>query len=63
MLAKNAIEVNHLTKRYNGTVAVDNIAFQVKEGEIFGFLRARAIKKKIVLLLVKIKKGKVLTFD
>jgi ABC-type uncharacterized transport system ATPase subunit len=44
-------------------VAVDNIAFQVKEGEIFGFLRARAIKKKIVLLLVKIKKGEVLTFD
>jgi ABC-2 type transport system ATP-binding protein len=38
MLAKNAIEVNNLTKRYNGIVAVDNIAFQVKEGEIFGFL-------------------------
>jgi len=34
MLAKNAIEVNYITKRYTDTVAVDNIAFQVKEGEI-----------------------------
>ncbi len=52
MLAKNAIEVNHLTKRYNGTVAVDNIAFQVKEGEIFGFLGPNGAGKTTTLRLL-----------
>ena len=35
---KNIIEVRKLTKYYNKTLAVDNIDFEVKEGEIFGFL-------------------------
>jgi len=40
----NAIETDGLTKRYKGsrrkpgTLAVDNLSFQVQEGEIFGFL-------------------------
>ena len=32
------IEVTNLTKRYGDHVAVDNISFHVKEGEILGFL-------------------------
>lgn len=35
---KNIIEVSHLTKRYNGFTAVDDISFQVSVGEIFAFL-------------------------
>jgi ABC-2 type transport system ATP-binding protein len=35
---KDAIQVNHLTKRYKDVTAVDNISFSVKTGEIFGFL-------------------------
>jgi ABC-2 type transport system ATP-binding protein len=40
----NAIETDGLTKRYKGsrrkpgTLAVDNLTFEVQEGEIFGFL-------------------------
>lgn len=33
-----AIEVNGLTKFYNGFKAVDNISFKVERGDIFGFL-------------------------
>ena len=32
------IEVNNLTKKFDGFTAVDNISFSVKEGEIFAFL-------------------------
>src|SRR6476661_3273360 len=32
------IEVAHLVKRYGPLTAVDNISFEVREGEIFGFL-------------------------
>ena len=32
------ISVSSLTKRFGGTVAVDNISFDVKKGEIVGFL-------------------------
>ncbi len=33
-----AIEVQHLTRTYNGLRAVDDISFGVEPGEIFGFL-------------------------
>jgi ABC-2 type transport system ATP-binding protein len=33
-----AIEVRNLTKHYNGLVAVDDINFEVRRGEFFGFL-------------------------
>ena len=32
------IEVHHLTKRYRDRVAVDDLSFQVAEGELLGFL-------------------------
>jgi ABC-2 type transport system ATP-binding protein len=34
----NAIEVDHLTKRFGDLLAVDDISFNVAEGEIFGLL-------------------------
>jgi ABC-2 type transport system ATP-binding protein len=34
----NAIEVQNLTRDYNGLRAVDGISFSVQSGEIFGFL-------------------------
>jgi ABC-2 type transport system ATP-binding protein len=33
-----AIEVRNLTKRYDGLLAVDDISFEVRKGEFFGFL-------------------------
>ncbi|MEJ2240882.1 MAG: ATP-binding cassette domain-containing protein [Candidatus Bathyarchaeota archaeon] len=33
-----AVKVSNLTKHFNGLVAVDNISFDVKNGELFGFL-------------------------
>ncbi len=34
----DVIEVKNLTKRYKDVIAVNNISFSVKKGEIFGFL-------------------------
>jgi ABC-2 type transport system ATP-binding protein len=34
----NSIEVDHLTKKFGNLTAVDDISFQVAEGEIFGLL-------------------------
>ena len=36
--AEAAIEVSHLRKTYGITVAVDDVSFSVREGEIFGIL-------------------------
>ena len=35
---KPVIEVEHLRKTYGRTVAVDDVSFDVAEGEIFGLL-------------------------
>jgi len=35
---KNIIEVKNLTKQYKDKKAVDNLSFEVKEGEILGLL-------------------------
>lgn len=34
----SAIEIQNLTRKYNGQCAVDDISFNVEPGEIFGFL-------------------------
>jgi len=34
----NAVEVNQLTKKFGSLAAVNNISFEVKKGEFFGFL-------------------------
>ena len=33
-----AIEVENITKKYDGFTAVDSVSFAVQEGEIFGLL-------------------------
>lgn len=40
-----SIEVNELTKQFGQFTAVDHISFQVKQGEIFGFLGANGAGK------------------
>src|SRR5947207_15348946 len=35
---RRVIEVAHLRKRYGSTVAVDDVSFDVFEGEIFGLI-------------------------
>lgn len=40
------IEVKNMTKKYGKLTAVDNISFQIKEGEIIGLLRTKWSRKK-----------------
>lgn len=37
----NIIEVRNLTKEYKGVKAIDDLSFEVREGEILGLLRAK----------------------
>jgi len=37
-MTRNMLEVRNLVKRYNGFTAVDDLSFEVYEGEIFGLL-------------------------
>ncbi len=57
------IEVAHLVKRYGPLTAVDNISFEVHEGEIFGFLGPNGAGKsttiKTLCTLVKPSEGQV----
>jgi len=46
------IKVNELTKRYNGFVAVDNISFTVKKGEVFAFLGPNGAGKSTTLKML-----------
>ncbi|MBK6860552.1 MAG: ABC transporter ATP-binding protein [Saprospiraceae bacterium] len=63
------IEVTNLTKRFAAFTAVDNISFNVKQGEIFGFLGANgagkttAIKMLSGLLNPSSGEAKVIGFD
>lgn len=41
----NSIEANQLTKQFGSFTAVDHICFEVREGEIFGFLGANGAGK------------------
>lgn len=45
MMDKYSINVKGLTKKFGSFTAVDNISFEVKEGEIFGFLGANGAGK------------------
>ncbi|PJA97322.1 MAG: multidrug ABC transporter ATP-binding protein [Ignavibacteriales bacterium CG_4_9_14_3_um_filter_34_10] len=48
----NAIEVKNLTKKFGDFVSVDNVSFNVKEGEIFGFLGANGAGKSTTLRML-----------
>ncbi len=38
---ENIIEVKNLTKQYKNLKAIDDLSFEVKEGEILGLLRSK----------------------
>jgi ribosome-dependent ATPase len=40
-----AIEADHLTQRFNDFVAVDDVSFRIRKGEIFGFLGSNGCGK------------------
>ena len=42
---ENVIEIHRLTKKFGDFTAVDNISFNVRKGEIFGFLGANGAGK------------------
>lgn len=48
----NSIEVNNLTKQFGNFTAVDNISFNVKEGEVFGFLGANGAGKSTAIRML-----------
>lgn len=58
------IEVQNLTKEFNGKTVLDGISFEVKEGEIFGFLGPNGAGKtttmRIILGLLKPTSGNAL---
>jgi len=60
----HAIEVDSLTKKFGDFKAVDNISFNVEEGEIFGFLGPNGAGKSTTMMilttLLKPSSGKVL---
>jgi len=52
METMNAIEVNHLTKKFNNKIAVDDISFNVKKGEVFGLLGPNGAGKTTTLRMI-----------
>lgn len=52
MTINNAIEVSHLTKKFNDKIAVNDISFDVKQGEIFGLLGPNGAGKTTTLRMI-----------
>src|SRR5579863_5251331 len=50
--AVNAIEVDHIVKRYGDFTAVDDVSFAVKEGEIFGLLGPNGAGKSTLIRMM-----------
>ena len=48
----DAISIKKLTKKFDDLVAVDNISFTIKEGEIFGFLGPNGAGKSTTLAML-----------
>ena len=46
------IEVKNVTKKYGTTVAVDNISFEVKDGEVVGFLGPNGAGKSTTMNMI-----------
>jgi ABC-2 type transport system ATP-binding protein len=69
MQNENIIQTQNLTRKFGAFTAVDNITFEVKRGEIFGFLGANGAGKTTAmrmlcgLLLPSSGKGTVAGFD
>ncbi|HEV2699554.1 MAG TPA: ATP-binding cassette domain-containing protein, partial [Terriglobales bacterium] len=52
MEASNAIEVEHIVKKYGDFTAVDDVSFGVKEGEIFGLLGPNGAGKSTLIRMM-----------
>src|SRR5579859_4115137 len=50
--APNAIEVEHIVKKYGEFTAVDDVSFAVKEGEIFGLLGPNGAGKSTLIRMM-----------
>lgn len=50
--APNMIEVSHIVKKYADFTAVDDVSFQVKEGEIFGLLGPNGAGKSTLIRMM-----------
>src|SRR6202142_3018892 len=50
--AANAIEVDHIVKKYGEFTAVDDVSFTVKEGEIFGLLGPNGAGKSTLIRMM-----------
>jgi len=48
----NAIEARHLTRRFGDFVAVDDVSFDVRAGEIFGFLGSNGAGKSTTIRML-----------
>ena len=48
----NAIEVEHIVKKYGDFTAVDDVSFNVKEGEIFGLLGPNGAGKSTLIRMM-----------
>jgi len=66
---ENAIEINNLTKRFDKFIAVNDVSFYVKKGDVFGFLGPNGSGKTTVIRMIMglitptSGTGKVLGFD
>jgi len=50
--AASAIEVEHIVKKYGDFTAVDDVSFNVKEGEIFGLLGPNGAGKSTLIRMM-----------
>lgn len=66
-MSKNVIEVKNLTKEYKELKAIDNLSFEVKDGEILGLLGPNGSGKtttiNCILSLLNFKSGSIKIFD
>jgi len=66
---ENAIEIRNLTKKFDDFVAVNNVSFEVKKGDVFGFLgpngsgKTTVIRMLMGLIAPTSGTGKVLGYD
>ena len=51
-MAKFVLEVNNLTKKYKNRVAVDDVSFEIIEGEIFGLIGPNGAGKTTIIKMI-----------
>lgn len=51
-MAKFVLEINHLTKKYGERAAVDDVSFEIIEGEIFGLIGPNGAGKTTIIKMI-----------